>query len=142
MPGEAGGGLMALFFSPPTAPTVPMAVRPNHPGFGLFRHYRNLDAGINVFVVAGVVTTAEPDYEFTTPDRVYLGGHIYVVTQAESAVLTAAGYTVVNGPDAVVQPGLPGFDDGSFDPNLPTDPGLLIRGVGIAPLGVASLGGQ
>ena len=88
---------MSSFFTPPTAALVPMAVKPNHPGFKLFRHYQNIDAGINVFVVGGVVTTVEPDYEFTTPDRVYLGGHVHEVTEAEAAVLVAAGYTVVEG---------------------------------------------
>lgn len=104
---------MALFFTTPTAALVPMAVKPSHPGFGLFRHYRNLDAGINVFVVDGVVTTVEPDYEFVTPDRVYLGGHIYEVTQAEADVLTAAGFSILSGDSAVVDDGLEGPGYGS-----------------------------
>lgn len=86
---------MALIFSPPVAALVPMAVKPSHPGYVLFRRYRNLDAGINIFVVGGVVTTVEPDYQFTTPEKVYLGGHIYTITQSEADVLTAAGYTVI-----------------------------------------------
>lgn len=102
---------MALFFTPPTAPLVPMAVKPNHPGFGLFRHYNNNAAGINVFVVGGQVTTAEPDYEQVTPERVYLGSHIYEVTPAERDLLVAAGYTVVEATPAVQDPALPGFTD-------------------------------
>lgn len=86
---------MTLIFSPPTAPLIPAAVRPNHPGFALLRHYRNYDAGTNVFVIGGVVTTVEPDYAVTTPDKVYLGGHIHEVTPAERDLLVAAGYTVV-----------------------------------------------
>lgn len=86
---------MSLFFTPPTAPTVPATVNPMHPGHALFRYYRPWDAGINVFVVNGVVTTTEPDYEFVKPDRVYLGGHVHTVTPAERDLLVAAGYTVV-----------------------------------------------
>ena len=100
---------MALIFTPPVAATVPMAVKPSHPGFQLFRHYRNLDAGINVFVVGGVVTTVEPDYEFVTPDRVYLGGHIYTITQSEADVLTAAGYIVTGAPTVAL------FDSALYD---------------------------
>lgn len=87
---------MTLYFSTPVAPTRPAAIRPSHPGWDLFKHYRPWDAGINVFVVGGVVTTVEPAYEFVTPEKVYLGGHIYEVTDAEAAVLTAAGYTVTD----------------------------------------------
>lgn len=86
--------LPTMFFTTPVAPLVPMAVKPQHPAFPLFKHYRNMDAGINLFVVNGVVTTVEPAYEFVTPEKVYLGGHIYRVTIEEAAVLTAAGYTV------------------------------------------------
>ena len=85
---------MARVFIPPAAPLRPAAINPQHPGYLLFRHYRPWDAGANVFIVAGVVTTNEPDYEFTTPTSVFLGGHIHTVTAAEDALLTAAGYTV------------------------------------------------
>lgn len=133
---------MSLFFSPPVAPLVPMAVKPQHPAYPLFKHYRNMDAGINLFVINGVVTTVEPEYEFVKPDKVYLGGHIYTLTVAEAAVLTAAGYTVVGGPDPVVNAGLPGFPVGSSSPNLGVDDGLMTAGVGVGPLGLVFLGGQ
>lgn len=86
---------MPKFFTPPTIPYVPMALKPSHPAFDLFKFYRPLDAGINVFIVGGVVTTQEPDYEFVTPQSVFLGGHVSPVTDAEATLLTAAGYTVV-----------------------------------------------
>lgn len=89
---------MPLFFTPPTAALVPMAVKSNHPGFALFKHFNNNAAGLNVFVVGGVVTTTEPDYAVTAPDRVYLGGHVHTVTPAERDLLVAAGYTVVETP--------------------------------------------
>lgn len=90
---------MALVFIPPAAPLVPMTspARPN-PADTLFRHYRPMDAGINIWIVGGVVTTTEPDYEFVTPDATFLGSHIHEVTASEAALLTAAGYTVTETP--------------------------------------------
>lgn len=85
---------MPQYFIPPTVPVRPAAIHPSHPGFPLFRHYRPWDAGTNVFIVDGVVTTDEPDYEQVTPDVVFLGGHISEVTDAQAALLTAAGFTV------------------------------------------------
>lgn len=85
---------MPVYFIPPTAPLVPTVTKRNHPGFDLFKHYRPWDAGINIFVVNGVVTTDEPDYATVTPDHVYLGGHIHEVSAAEQALLEAAGYSM------------------------------------------------
>lgn len=122
---------MAKFFSPPTAPTVPMTVKPSHPAHHLFKHYRPMNAGLNLFVVNGVVTTVEPDYEFVKPDRVYLGGHLYTLTDAEATVLTAAGYTVLEGAAAVQDPPLPGNDYDSDYPRI----GLGFSAFGTAPFG-------
>lgn len=95
---------MPLYFDPPAAPLVPPTVNPSYPAHSLFRHYRPWSAGLNVFVVDGVVTTVEPDYSLVTPDHVYLGGHIHEVSAAEAALLTAAGYTVdeVPAPDPLL----------------------------------------
>jgi hypothetical protein len=88
---------VALYFTPPVEQGNPLTTgKRSHPGFELFKFYAPHAAGINVFVVGGVVTTTEPDYEFVTPDRVYLGGHVHEVTADEAAVLTAAGYMVVS----------------------------------------------
>jgi len=99
-----------------------MAVKPSHPGYGLFKHYRPMDAGTNIYIVDGQVTTVEPDYEFVTPEYVYLGGHINLITDAEASLLTAAGYTVFEGVPAVQSPPLPGNDFGDADPG-PIVPG-------------------
>jgi hypothetical protein len=81
-------------FVPPVAPRVPPAVNPSHPGFALFQHYRPWDAGTNVWLMpGGVVTTVEPERE-SDAIRVFHGGHVHVVDDAEAALLTAAGYTV------------------------------------------------
>lgn len=106
---------MATYFEAPTAPLVPAAVNSSHPGYALMRHYRNWNAGINLFVVNGQLTTVEPDYEAVTPERVYLGGHIYQVSPAEAALLTAAGYVTFEGVPAVADPPLPGFTDVTGD---------------------------
>lgn len=89
---------MAYYFTPPTAPLVPTTAKPNHPGHSLFRHYRPWEAGINVWIVAGVVTTSEPDYQSVTPDATFLGGHTSEVTSVQRDLLVAAGYTVVETP--------------------------------------------
>jgi len=135
---------MARIFVPPTAPLRPAAIHPEHPGFQLFKHFRPWEAGTNVFIVAGAVTTNEPDYEFVSPTSVFLGGHISPLTAAEDALLTAAGYGafITTVPDAVVSPGLPGTPDPIEDPNLPVQPGLALAGLGAGPLGTTSLGGQ
>jgi hypothetical protein len=82
------------YFLPPTAPLVPAAVKSNHPGYSLMRHYRPWDAGRNVWLMpGGVITTREPVNE-SDAVRVFHGGHIHEVNDAEAALLTAAGYAV------------------------------------------------
>lgn len=117
---------MANYFIPPTAPTVPMAVKGNHPGYKLFRHYRPMDAGINVFIVNGAVTTVEPDYAVVTPSAVFLGGHVHVVSDVIAGQLIAAGYTILGDPATPVEYVAP----------LPSSGAL-----GTSPLGTAPLGG-
>jgi hypothetical protein len=83
-----------LIFVPPTAPLVPTTVKPNHPGHSLFRHYKPWDAGQNVWLMpGGVITTREPEQE-SDAVRVFHGGHVHEVDDAEAALLVAAGYTV------------------------------------------------
>ena len=124
---------MATVFIPPTAPTVPAAVKPNHPGVQLFKHYRPWDAGINVWLMPGnVVTTAEPERE-SDALRVFHGGHIHPVSTAEAAALTAAGYVVVELVLPVPTAPLPGFEDvGS--PNV-APPGFGFGSFGTTPFG-------
>jgi hypothetical protein len=81
-------------FVPPTDPTVPPVVKPSHPGYELFKHYRPWEAGRNVWLLTGdVVTETEPDNDSDVV-RVFRGGHVHEVNAAEAAVLTAAGYTI------------------------------------------------
>jgi hypothetical protein len=84
------------FFLPPTAPLTPAAVKPNHPGYTLFRHFRPWEAGQNVWLMpGGVITTNEPERE-SDAVRVFHGGHIHEVNDAEAALLTAAGFTLTD----------------------------------------------
>ncbi len=86
---------MALMFLPPTAYVRPMAVNPRHPGYSLFKHYRPIEVGTNVWLLpGGVVTTNEPDPNAEIV-RVFHGGHQHLVDDVEAAALTAAGYTLV-----------------------------------------------
>lgn len=87
---------MAIFFTPPTAPLVPTSVNPSHPGSLLMRHYAPWQAGLNVWLMpGGVLTTVEPEFE-SDAVRVFHGGHIHPVDEAEAALLVAAGYAVVD----------------------------------------------
>lgn len=113
------------YFTPPTAPLVPAAVNPSHPGFTLFRHYRPWDAGLNLWVVDGEVTTTEPDYATVTPEHTFLGGHIYEVDDEIATLLVGAGYELLGGyaPPAPGVP-LPGTPDPEEPHDLPPSYGL------------------
>jgi hypothetical protein len=70
------------------------------PGARARRFYGPNPRGVNVYVYGdGTVTTEQPIHtttELTTdvvPVTTYYGGHVYLVTAAEAAVLNAAGYT-------------------------------------------------
>ena len=83
---------MPLVFIPPTAPLRPAAIHRNHPGWGLFRHYRPWDAGINVWLLDDYsVTTTEP-VGLDGVRRTFHGGHLHEVDELEAAALIAAGY--------------------------------------------------
>lgn len=62
----------------------------------LFRHYKSRARGPNLWkLVDGTYTYNQPyPLDETTISITYYGGHIYEVTDAEAAALTAAGFTV------------------------------------------------
>jgi hypothetical protein len=87
---------VATYFLSPTAALVDPAPRPSHPSYSLMRHFRPWDAGQNVWLMpGGVLTTREPERE-SDAVRVFHGGHIHEVDDAEAALLTAAGFTLVD----------------------------------------------
>jgi hypothetical protein len=58
----------------------------------LFRHYRPVVTGRNVFILTdGTVTETQP-WPYETVARVLMGGLAEPVTDAEATLLTAAGY--------------------------------------------------
>lgn len=86
---------MATIFIPPTVPYVPMTVPGPHPGNQLYKHYRNIEAGINVWLLKdGTLTTNDPANDAIVR-RVFHGGHLHPVDSTEAAILTAGGYTLV-----------------------------------------------
>lgn len=60
------------------------------------RHYKNRARGVTVLKIGGVyVDKSYPDAnEIAAAEEVYLGGHVYPVSDEIAAALTAAGYTV------------------------------------------------
>lgn len=87
---------MALAFTPPIEQGRPLTagIRRNHPAYDLFKHYAPSAAGINFWIVNGVLTTAEPDPSISlgVNDLALLGSHITPVTAEQAAIITAAGY--------------------------------------------------
>lgn len=60
----------------------------------LMRHYGTLPRGRNVYLLTdGSVTETQPSTS-STIQRVYMGGHVEQVTEAEKLALEGAGYTV------------------------------------------------
>lgn len=90
---------MPNYFTPPVVYDVPVTVPWPHPANALFRHYtsegRGAKRGINVYIVGGTVTTIPP-YPTNTADATFHGGHLHTVTDAQAALLIAAGYEVVS----------------------------------------------
>ena len=72
---------------------------------------QNISRGLTVLKKDGVYTTVDFPYQGDCDDAdiVYLGGHVYDVTEEEAAALYAAGYggTAPN-PDDPTDPGDPG----------------------------------
>lgn len=83
-------------FQPPSADTLP-AVLPETrgPAYALFRHY-DWSSGKSVLKIDGTyITTEYPTAaQLAVATETYIGGHIYTVTDAVAAELTAAGFSV------------------------------------------------
>jgi hypothetical protein len=82
---------MAKLFLPPTLEEGPIG------GHRLFYFYK-MTRSISVLKIDGeYVEIREPSQdEIALATEVYLGGHEYIVTDAEGAALEAAGYVVYN----------------------------------------------
>jgi hypothetical protein len=84
-------------FSPPTVADIPR-VLPETRGvaYRLMRHYSPTVRGRSVLRTAGVYRTLDnpSQTDIDAASEVYLGGHIYTVTQTVADALTIAGYTV------------------------------------------------
>jgi len=89
------------FFSPPVRVTNPSVLgykdRFSQSPMKFFSSVGRVGKGVNVYVLLnGSVTEVFPRWENVS--KVYYGGHVSYVTDAESAVLVAAGYTVDQDP--------------------------------------------
>lgn len=88
-------------FNPPTADLTPPVPAVPEPGVDpramrLLRHYKSRACGRSVLKIGGVYQTIDtPTQEqINSATEVYLGGHVYTVSDATAAALTAAGYVV------------------------------------------------
>lgn len=77
-------------FTPPVVAEAPVG-----PG-RLFSYYK-MNRGVTVLVTDGVVSEVRfpSQEEIDAADYAYIGGHEYVISADEAAVLTAAGYEPV-----------------------------------------------
>lgn len=97
---------MSRTFSPPTLDRTP-AVLPDTRGvqYALWRHVRPMAQGLNLFKMSdgtylldqqpSNLSNPDPvraDWDVNVPVFTYYGGHIYTISDAEAAALTAAGY--------------------------------------------------
>lgn len=87
-------------FQPPYADTLPPTV-PGIPGndpaaYRLLRHFKNRAHGQTVLLLDGAYVTLEhpSQNQLDAATEVYLGGHVYEVSDGVAASLTAAGFTV------------------------------------------------
>lgn len=88
-------------FMPPTEPYAQFDEnKPYGIAYKLMRYFGTLDRGRNVFLLKnGTITETDPDSQtvlWSDVDTVWWGSAAepYVVTSAQAALLTAAGYTV------------------------------------------------
>lgn len=69
---------------------------PNTPSvrraYNLLRHYKSLPRGRNVYKLNDNTYTENEPSDWSTISLTYYGGHVYDITTAEAAALTAAGY--------------------------------------------------
>lgn len=102
-------------------PTVAGPAREASRGLGLWKYFPSARVGAAVLVRGqGVEVHLVPQSrDLDAADRYYLGGHDHVITDAEAAVLLAAGY----GPNltVIVEPPPPDPDPGP-DPDPDPDP--------------------
>lgn len=83
---------LSNYFTPPVAPGQPLHTgNPSHPGYALFKHYAPHAAGVNIWIVNGIVTTTQPE-TLGPDDAEFLGGHISPVSATQAALLSSAGY--------------------------------------------------
>lgn len=90
---------MSPTFQPPTADTVPPFLPTTEgPARRLFRHYKARARGRSVLRIAGAYLTVDTpgQAQIDTATEVYLGGHVYTVTDAVATALAAAGYTTTS----------------------------------------------
>jgi len=89
-------------FTPPLRSQIPntdidpVQRQRNPNGNNLMRHFAAPMQAVNVWVLAdGTITEIQPTGDaYLARRREYLGGHTYVITQAEADALRAAGYTI------------------------------------------------
>lgn len=105
---------MASFFTPPVRLIGATTLADPHPGNAIMRHYVANRVGVNIFQMAGGVFTETQPYSDLDAVRVFHGGHIHPVTDAEVALLTAAGYAANITVLADVAPEN-GIDEGTVD---------------------------
>ncbi len=111
---------MASFFSPPVRLIGATTLADPHPGNALWRNYPANRVGINVYLMPGnVLTEAEP-YSDLEAVRVFHGGHIHPIDDAELALLIAAGYG-----DNILTAGIPAVSPG-IDQATPDDGGAVV----------------
>lgn len=85
---------MATFIPPTADLTPPIQVEHRGPAFALFRHYKSRACGKSVLKIDGTYTTVvNPTVDqINAATEVYLGGHVYEVSDAVATALAAAGY--------------------------------------------------
>lgn len=77
-------------------PRITVNLPPSHPGHHLWRHYRPISQGVNVWILTDGTVTEKPPVDATTIQRVLYGAHESPtdLTEQEITWLTDAGYAV------------------------------------------------
>lgn len=121
---------MAFVFETPVAAVRPFAKRSSDPHARFWSHFTPAQAGVNVFLLNdGSVTTQEP-YADEGVRRIFHGGHLHPVDEAEKILLEAAGYSVATVADPVTPTGLAGGGTVPWDSNLTPQAGVPGAGYG------------
>jgi hypothetical protein len=88
-------------FQPPATDTVPPFLASTRgPARRLMAHYKARARGRTLIIKGGVcrLTSYPSQTELDAADAYYLGGHVYIVSAAEEAVLVACGYSTTPDP--------------------------------------------